>query len=390
MPPPPGPTCPGARRREKEVSAVWEKVKRFFVIPADVLPEFWGAAYQHNRLSVLVICVMIFGMELFNMGRVLFWSGAGLGTLNNRIYFGLYCALLLSAALCLLLDFLLRRRSLRTRLAVQYGGVVFFLIWHVCINAYDLFRNPQAEIGLYYTAVLGLSVFILLPALPAFLMHGGAYALLMLLAGTRLSAGDRVNITCTAIVALAVSLTNCRHYVIMIAQRMEISRINEHLRVLAQRDSLTGLLNKAAFQRCVEPHLGTPGVTLLIVDLDDFKTVNDRFGHPCGDFVLKETALQAVAVFPNALGLSRIGGDEFAVLLGKMEETRLESAARELIRQVSQITWHGQNVGAGCSIGGCCKGDPSVTYERLYSEADRALYQAKAEGKGRFRLTHLI
>ena len=73
-----------------------------------------------------------------------------------------------------------------------------------------------------------------------------------------------------------------------------------------------------------------------------------------------------------------------------MEETRLESAARELIRQVSQITWHGQNVGAGCSIGGCCKGDPSVTYERLYSEADRALYQAKAEGKGRFRLTHLI
>ena len=212
----------------------------------------------------------------------------------------------------------------------------------------------------------------------------------MLLAGTRLSAGDRVNITCTAIVALAVSLTNCRHYVIMIAQRMEISRINEHLRVLAQRDSLTGLLNKAAFQRCVEPHLGTPGVTLLIVDLDDFKTVNDRFGHPCGDFVLKETALQAVAVFPNALGLSRIGGDEFAVLLGKMEETRLESAARELIRQVSQITWHGQNVGAGCSIGGCCKGDPSVTYERLYSEADRALYQAKAEGKGRFRLTHLI
>ena len=159
------------------------RIRSFFAIPPEIRPDFWQAAYQRNRLSVLVICIMIFGMELFNMARVLFWSSAGLGTLNNRIYFGLYCTLFLSAVLCLLLGFLLRGRSLRCQLAVQYGGVLFFLLWHVCLNAYDLFRDPQAEIGLYYTAVLGLSVFILMPAAPALLMHGSAYALLMALSG---------------------------------------------------------------------------------------------------------------------------------------------------------------------------------------------------------------
>ena len=163
------------------------RIRSFFAIPPEIRPDFWQAAYQRNRLSVLVICIMIFGMELFNMARVLFWSSAGLGTLNNRIYFGFYCTLFLSAVLCLLLGFLLRGRSLRCRLAVQYGGVLFFLLWHVCLNAYDLFRDPQAEIGLYYTAVLGLSVFILMPAAPALLMHGSAYALLMALSGRILS-----------------------------------------------------------------------------------------------------------------------------------------------------------------------------------------------------------
>ena len=160
----------------------------------------------------------------------------------------------------------------------------------------------------------------------------------------------------------------------------------------ASKDALTGLLNRSTLQSRVEAHLmdSIGPHALMIMDLDGFKSINDCFGHMCGDAVLSDAAAALRRVFRRGDVLGRIGGDEFAVLLGKMEETRLESAARELIRQVSQITWHGQNVGAGCSIGGCCKGDPSVTYERLYSEADRALYQAKAEGKGRFRLTHLI
>ena len=67
----------------------------------------------------------------------------------------------------------------------------------------------------------------------------------------------------------------------------------------------------------------------------------------------------------------------------------MADAAQALIRSAAQITWRGRNVGAGCSIGGCRVGRSAVSYEQLYSEADRALYQAKAQGKSLFRLTRL-
>ena len=364
-------------------------IRSFFAIPPAVLPEFWRTARHRNRVSLLVICAMIFGMELFNMARVLFWSSAGLGTLNNRIYFGLYLSLFLAAALCLILSYVINLGRLHVHLAVQYVSVLFFLLWHVCINSYDLMRNADAEIGIYYTAILGISVFILMPAWLAFAMHLSAYVLFLGLSGPILSSGDKINVTFTAIVALAVSLTNSYHYATIIAQCHEIDSMNVRLLDMAQRDALTGLLNKSAFQRCAGPWLDREGTALLIVDLDNFKAVNDQYGHPCGDFVLKELALRMKAAFPDALGVSRIGGDEFAVLTDGEDASALADAAQALIRSAAQITWRGRNVGAGCSIGGCRVGRSAVSYEQLYSEADRALYQAKAQGKSLFRLTRL-
>ena len=74
------------------------KIRDFLRIPPEILPAFRQDTLQKNRLSLLVIAAMIFGMEAYNIARVLFMSRSGLGTLNNRIYFGMYCALLLAAA----------------------------------------------------------------------------------------------------------------------------------------------------------------------------------------------------------------------------------------------------------------------------------------------------
>ena len=157
-------------------------------------PEFLAAAQRHNRLSLLVICVMIFGMELFNMARVLFWSASGLGTLNNRIYFAFYSSLFLAAALYLLLAWLLRRRAPGVKLALQYACAAFCLVWHVCMNAYDILAGHSLETGIYLTAVLGMGVFILMPAWLSLPCTGGLPAL-MALAAPSLDSGQLINLS---------------------------------------------------------------------------------------------------------------------------------------------------------------------------------------------------
>ena len=210
------------------IQAVWQ----FLRIPPEIREEFWQNSLQKNRLSLLVICIMIFGMELYNMARVLFLSSSGLGTLNNRIYFGMYCSLLLAAALSLALQQLTRRASSGVQWAVQYVSVLFFFLWHICLNAYDLSRSPGGATITFLTAVLGLAVFIQMPARYSIPCYGGGWALFLLLTRTTLDSGDRINLTFTAIVALAVSLTTARHAVITLSQRREIREINTHLQKL--------------------------------------------------------------------------------------------------------------------------------------------------------------
>ncbi len=368
-------------------------IRGFLRIPPEIRPDFWQDAIQRNRLSLLVICIMILGMDLYNIARVLLWSTSKLGTVNNRIYFGMYCALWLAAALYLLLQWRLRRARARVQWGLQYAMALFALLWHVCINAYDLFRDPAAETTIFITAVLGLAVFIQMPSWYSFLTYGAAYGLFMGLTWHILTSGDRLNLTFTTIVALAVSLTNCRHAVVTISQRREIDLMNQRLQVLVQTDPLTGLLNKTAFQRSVELHLSQAGqgteTALVIMDLDDFKSINDRFGHPCGDYVLKETALKLQALFPEAIGVGRIGGDEFAVALAGASPQSIEAAALQVVRDITFIHWRGADVGACCSLGVCRTSRPGIAYEALYGQADQALYRAKSEGKGRCLLQEL-
>lgn len=370
-----------------------DKLRKFFIIPREIRADFWQNSLKKNSISLFVISLMILGMEAYNIFRVLFLSRSGLGSVNNRIYFGMYCGLFLAAILSLILQHICRNSSLRLRWAIQYGSVLFFLLWHVGINIYDLFRNPEAEVLIYLTAILGLAIFIQMPSLYSIICYCLGYILFILLAGSILSSGTRLNLTYTTIVALAISLTNCHHAVDILLRNRELDLANRRLQELIQHDPLTGLLTKTAFRDSVELCLPSCSakrqITMLIADLDKFKFINDRYGHPCGDYVLEETGRILKEVFPNALGIGRLGGDEFAAVMD-METPELTAALDRVNLLLGQLTWDGEILGACCSAGVCRLGRSGVSYDQLYREADSALYIAKSRGKGSAHLCEIM
>ena len=136
-----------------------EKLLDFLKIPSDICEAYWRETLEKNRISVLAICVIIFGAEIYNIARVLFWSPSGLGTFNNRIYFGMYCILLVLAALVLVLQHLLRKGPPRVQWGVQYGFILLTFLWHIGLNVYDLMGTPYGGNHNFYHSDFRAGIF---------------------------------------------------------------------------------------------------------------------------------------------------------------------------------------------------------------------------------------
>ena len=158
----------------------------------------------------------------------------------------------------------------------------------------------------------------------------------------------------------------------------------------ADTDSLTRLLNKNAARKQAEQYFsrlpGGASGSLLIIDLDNFKQINDRYGHLFGDTVLIHAAREIKKLFREQDIVARIGGDEFLVLVRGIADTLLlEQRCRQLIRLLSDSLRSQQpQLELSCSIGVAVAPAHGKTYLELYQHADQALYQAKARGKNCF------
>ena len=153
-------------------------------------------------------------------------------------------------------------------------------------------------------------------------------------------------------------------------------------------DSMTGTLGRRAFfsscgraLRSLERQ-ETPVGYFIMVDLDHFKEINDRCGHPEGDRVLKEAAQCLKELFGAEGIIGRLGGDEFAVLLPQdVSRVELEVDLRHFLDQIHKITWEDRHL--TCSIG-VLPVLPGRTPEELYRDSDQLLYVAKEQGRDRY------
>ena len=149
----------------------------------------------------------------------------------------------------------------------------------------------------------------------------------------------------------------------------------------APHDPLTGLVNRSAFDHLKQILQARSGpVALLLVDVDNFKQINDGWGHDVGDKVLKEVARLLGESFRNTDCPARIGGDEFAVILPDMTPERRELIERKVAGMNASLTHPSQGLPpVSLSVGGAFS--PQGFTDDLYKKADLALYEVKEHGR---------
>ncbi len=171
----------------------------------------------------------------------------------------------------------------------------------------------------------------------------------------------------------------------------EEKREQERLRTEAERDGMTGLMNKTAMQLSVSAQLMRSDFNdchaLFMIDTDNFKAVNDTLGHGIGDTTIKFVADNIKNVFRDTDYIGRMGGDEFMVLMSHTTPEVAEERARRLNDKIrSDVRDGDESVHISCSIGIAFYAKDGGDYEELFKAADNALYKAKEDGKDCYRI----
>lgn len=170
----------------------------------------------------------------------------------------------------------------------------------------------------------------------------------------------------------------------------QINYIYTRTKYLSVTDNLTGLANRRNFESAFEKEFlravrYNSKFTLVMFDIDYFKNINDTFGHPCGDFVLRQIANSALQTFRKTDTVFRFGGEEFVVIL---TETDIKQAIIPLERfrktvETLGLTYQDKEVEVTVSIGACQFSPDMKTKEEFLQKVDETLYKAKNSGRNR-------
>lgn len=194
-----------------------------------------------------------------------------------------------------------------------------------------------------------------------------------------------------ALLALGLGIALLLVRVRRTSSKLEVSEA--HAQYLAFHDPLTGVPNRGLFEDRLERALAGMRrtqrmIALHYIDLDRFKYVNDTLGHPAGDALIKEAAKRLASLIREVDTLARLGGDEFAIIqveAGDREgaETLSTRIVEELQRPFNLL---GDEASISASVGTVLAGESEAVPSEVMRQADIALYQAKANGRGRFEV----
>lgn len=182
--------------------------------------------------------------------------------------------------------------------------------------------------------------------------------------------------------ALTVALTVLSVFIIIVEKERRAFRGQAHT------DGLTGLFNRigfsTAFQKYVVDNPEEPCVCIMM-DLDDFKFINDLYGHDVGDAALVSLASDIRKIFPHGSISARTGGDEFLVVLKNTDKATAEKLVSDFASMQHSFVWDGKSYSYGVSLGYADYPANTKSQAELTGKADIALYEAKLHGKRSYR-----
>ena len=163
----------------------------------------------------------------------------------------------------------------------------------------------------------------------------------------------------------------------------ENGKRTEALRHAAERDPLTGLFNRGAYNEFLKDDVS--GTALLLIDIDDFKSVNDNYGHDTGDALLKKVAGLIAGSFREKDLPCRLGGDEFAVIMTDVQPGLKDAIARKIELITRELADGSDGLPAVTVSAGIAFGSTSLDADEIYHNADTALYFVKEHGRNGYR-----
>ena len=198
-----------------------------------------------------------------------------------------------------------------------------------------------------------------------------------------------------SVIALKNDEGYVNNYLIILRDITEKQKAEEQIKKMAFFDTLTGLPNRAMLYDRLEKTIAQSSrfnneFAVMFLDLDDFKKVNDTFGHNSGDLLLKTVAYRLQLCLRKYDSCSRLAGDEFTILLVNIKERKdISLIASRIIEKFEEpFDIQGQQIIVGCSIGISIYPVDGITIQDLMKKADMAMYHAKSNGKNKYQFYH--
>ena len=291
----------------------------------------------------------------------------------------------------------------RSTLASWVAPCVAMLVLFYTVLLVHIDQQVTSSVTPYLLGCMAVAMLLLhRPGVAAIVHAAGGVLFYQGLARAQPDAADllstQLNGMAIGVLAWAGSVVLWRNFTLIERQQLQLAEANamlqerqRELERLTRRDGLTGLFNRNTFVELTEQELArakrqSRSTALLLLDLDFFKRVNDTFGHPAGDAVLRHVAKVLGSTVRSTDLVGRLGGEEFMVLLPATTQQAARNLAEKLRAKVQATPpqWQGKPLPVTVSIG--VSGPPAGTdmrFEQLYALADQALYAAKEQGRNR-------